>query len=136
MENPSLVHMIHGFDQLIHISPYPVLCHVVAAPAYELVDVHVHELKHKRKPACGLITARMMRKIQCCIRQMRSICSIAQQHIACIHASEALKLGVERSNFENLLEHLKKFDDVWVRRQPAQCLNLSKVVDLQEVCCW
>lgn len=57
MEDPSLVHMVHGLDELIHVPPYPVLCHIVAAPAYELIDVHVHELKHERKPACGLVTA-------------------------------------------------------------------------------
>ena len=64
MEDPSLVHMIHGFDELIHIPPYPVLCHIMAAPAYELINVHVHELKHKRKSACRLITARITGKIQ------------------------------------------------------------------------
>ena len=58
MENASLVHMVHGLDELVHVAPYPVLCHVMAAPAYELIDVHVHELKHECKPACRLITAR------------------------------------------------------------------------------
>ena len=89
MENSSLVHMIHGFDELIHIPPYPVLCHVMAAPAYELIDVHVHELKYKRKPACGLITARIAGKPQCCTLLLGKwrwcfICRIAQQHIACM----------------------------------------------------
>lgn len=58
MENASLVHVVHGFDKLIHVPAYPVFCHIMAAPTYELIDVHVHELKYKRKPACRLITAR------------------------------------------------------------------------------
>lgn len=66
MEDPSLVHVVHGFDKLIHVAPYPILCHIMATPAYKLIDVHVHELKHKRKPACGLVTAER-RKSQCCM---------------------------------------------------------------------
>lgn len=57
MEDTSLVHVVHGLDELVHVTPYPLFCHIMAAPAYELIDVHVHELKHKREPASRLVTA-------------------------------------------------------------------------------
>lgn len=65
MEDASLVHVIHGFDELIHVPPYPVLRHIMAAPANELINVHVHELKHKRKPACGLVTVERWKSQVC-----------------------------------------------------------------------
>ena len=57
MEDARLVHMVHCLDELVHKPPYPVLRHIMAAPTYKLIDVHIHELKYERKPACGLITA-------------------------------------------------------------------------------
>jgi len=57
VKDTSLVHMIHCLDELIHVPPDPFLCHIMTAAAYELIDVHVHELKHQCQPPCGLVTA-------------------------------------------------------------------------------
>ena len=57
VKDTSLVHVIHCLDELIHVPPNPFLCHIMTATAYELIDVHVHELKHQRQPPCRLVTA-------------------------------------------------------------------------------
>ena len=48
VEDASFVHVIHCSDQLVHVALDSVLCHIMTAPADELIDVHIHELKHKR----------------------------------------------------------------------------------------
>ena len=63
MKDASLVHVIHCFDELIHVALDPFLCHIMAAPAYELIDVHVHELEHQRKAPCWLVTANRKRPL-------------------------------------------------------------------------
>ena len=57
VKDTSLVHVIHCLDELIHVPPDPFLCHIMTATAYELIDVHVHELKHQCQPPCRLVTA-------------------------------------------------------------------------------
>ena len=57
VEDTSFVHVIHCLDELIHVTPDPFLCHIMTATAYELIDVHVHELKHQCQPPCRLVTA-------------------------------------------------------------------------------
>eukprot|EP00967_Tisochrysis_lutea_P006869 scaffold8222_cov21-Tisochrysis_lutea.AAC.1 len=54
VEDAVAVHMVHGSHQLIHVVADAVLCHIVPSAPDELIDVHVHELKHQGKPACGL----------------------------------------------------------------------------------
>ena len=56
VEDTSLVHVIHCLDELVHIPSYPLLSHVMTAPPYELIDVHVHELKYQRQPTSRLVT--------------------------------------------------------------------------------
>lgn len=64
MEDASFMHMVHGLDELVHVAPDSVLGNVVAAAPYQLIYVHVHQLKHQRQPACGLITASEFRSCQ------------------------------------------------------------------------
>ena len=48
VEDAGFVHVIHRFDELVHIALNSVLCYIMTAPTDELIDVHIHELKHKR----------------------------------------------------------------------------------------
>ena len=57
VEDACFVHVVHGFDQLVHVAPDTLLCNIVAAASDELIDVHVHQLKHQRQPPCWLVTA-------------------------------------------------------------------------------
>ena len=57
VEDTSLVHVIHSLDELVHVPSYPLFSHVMTAPPYELIDVHVHELKYQRQPPSRLVTA-------------------------------------------------------------------------------
>lgn len=56
MEDAVPVHMVHGFDQLVHVTLEAVLRYVVTAAPDQLVDVHVHQLKHQREATGGLVT--------------------------------------------------------------------------------
>ena len=57
MEDACFVHVVHGFDQLVHVAPDTLLCNIVAAASDELIDVHVHQLKYQRQAPCWLVTA-------------------------------------------------------------------------------
>jgi hypothetical protein len=51
------VHVVDGFEELVHVLPYSVLWKVLGTAPDELIQVHVHELKDKCKPTCRSITA-------------------------------------------------------------------------------
>mmetsp|Transcript_28098 Transcript_28098/g.69182 ORF Transcript_28098/g.69182 Transcript_28098/m.69182 type:complete len:286 (-) Transcript_28098:170-1027(-) len=55
VEDPVAMHMVHGLYQLVHVGLHAVLRDVVAAPANQLVDVHIHELEHQRQAPRGLV---------------------------------------------------------------------------------
>lgn len=56
MEDACFVHVVHGFDKLVHVAADTLLSNIVAAASDELIDVHVHQLKHQRQPTCWLVT--------------------------------------------------------------------------------
>ena len=41
------MHVVHGFDELVHVALDPVLGEVVPPPPYQLIDVPLHELEHQ-----------------------------------------------------------------------------------------
>ena len=86
MEDAVPVHVVHGLEQLVHVVLHGLLGKVLRAALDELVDVALHELKHERQAARGLI-----------------------------------------------IQHLVQLDDVVVRRQAAQRLDLAEVVHLLQV---
>ena len=57
MENAIAVHVVHRLEQLPHVALGALLRHIVAAPPNQLVDVHVHQLKHEGQAPRRLITA-------------------------------------------------------------------------------
>lgn len=57
MEDSITVHVVHGFHELPHVAPHKIFCQVVPPASDELIDVHIHELKHERQSARRLITA-------------------------------------------------------------------------------
>lgn len=57
MKDAVAMHVVHRFEQLPHVALGALLRHVVAAPPNQLVDVHVHQLKHKGQAPCRLVTA-------------------------------------------------------------------------------
>lgn len=55
MKNAVFVHVINGFDHLVHIIANSGFWEVVAAALDGLVHVHVHELENERKTASRFI---------------------------------------------------------------------------------
>jgi len=55
MEDAISVHVVHRAHQLVHVVLDAVLSYIVPPAPDELVDVHVHELKHKGQPSSGLV---------------------------------------------------------------------------------
>lgn len=55
VEDAVAVHVVHALHELVHVVLDPVLCNVVPPPSDELIDVHVHQLKHQRKPPRRLV---------------------------------------------------------------------------------
>ena len=55
MEDALAVHVVNGYEQLVHVELDFALLEVVAAAADELVQVDVHELEDERESAGGLV---------------------------------------------------------------------------------
>ncbi|KAL3917804.1 MAG: hypothetical protein SGPRY_006260, partial [Prymnesium sp.] len=55
MEDAVTVHVVHRFEQLVHVALDPSFGQVVSSPADELVDVHVHQLEDQSEPAGRLV---------------------------------------------------------------------------------
>lgn len=100
------MHVVHGLDQLIQIQLHLLFRQVMSSSAYELIDVHVHQLKHQGEAACGLVTARSTAR-----EQVQRGCRAAPRSL-------------------HVLQYFVKLDDPWVRGQTAQRLNLAQVVHL------
>ena len=83
VEDAVAVHVVHRLQKLVHVVLHRLLGQMLRAPLDQLVYVALHELKHERQAACGLV-----------------------------------------------VKHLVQLHDVVVRRQPAQRLNLAKVINL------
>ena len=56
MENPISVHMIDGFENLIHVILDSLLREVVSPTFDCLIHVHIHKLENKSQAASRLIT--------------------------------------------------------------------------------
>ena len=56
MKDSITVHMIDGFQDLIHVILDALLWQVVSPALDGLVHVHIHQLKHKCKATSGLVT--------------------------------------------------------------------------------
>lgn len=50
MKNAVAVHVVHSFDQLLHLVLNPGFRQVVPASTDGLLHVHVHQLEDKRQP--------------------------------------------------------------------------------------
>jgi len=55
MKNAVFVHMVYGFDYLIHVELYSLLRQVVASTLDRFVHVHIHEFKNKGESACRFV---------------------------------------------------------------------------------
>lgn len=55
MENAVAVHMVDGFEQLVHVVFDPAFGEVVLAPFDCFVGVSVHQFEDERQSACWLV---------------------------------------------------------------------------------
>ena len=55
MENTVPVHVLDGFEQLVHVVLYPGLWHIVLATLDCLIQVHVHDFKNEGQSASRFV---------------------------------------------------------------------------------